>query len=173
MDQFPKWHFGWIVHKIFYIPIITPYDIYQPTHQICFKPQSCGVVLLSESSKGICNFWFVVNKKQLWGNPLMHFFLRWWHLVPLPLTIQWWHHLLQVPKFTPIAHAYVHNMWFVCQQMQHNVILGQVVVQNSTMIYYIDNLYECPCKLHTILPKATSHVCPSKSSLTCQIKEWL
>jgi hypothetical protein len=27
MDQFPKWHLSWIIHKIFYIPIITPYDI--------------------------------------------------------------------------------------------------------------------------------------------------
>jgi len=27
MDQFPKWHLSWIVHEIFYIPIITPYDI--------------------------------------------------------------------------------------------------------------------------------------------------
>jgi hypothetical protein len=27
IDQFSKWHLGWIVHKIFYIPIITPYDI--------------------------------------------------------------------------------------------------------------------------------------------------
>jgi hypothetical protein len=26
MDHFPKWHLGWIFHKIFYIPIFTPYD---------------------------------------------------------------------------------------------------------------------------------------------------
>jgi hypothetical protein len=32
MDQFPKWHLGWIVHKIVYIPIITPYDICQLAH---------------------------------------------------------------------------------------------------------------------------------------------
>jgi hypothetical protein len=45
MDQFPKWYLGWIVHKIFCISIITPYDIYQSTHRIGFRPQSCGVLL--------------------------------------------------------------------------------------------------------------------------------
>ncbi len=52
MDQFPKWHLGWIVHKIFCIVIITPYDIFQPTHLICFRPQSCGV-LFGHLSRGI------------------------------------------------------------------------------------------------------------------------
>jgi len=82
MDRFPKWHFGWIVHKIFCIPIITPYDICQLAHQICFRPQSCGM-LLDHLSRGICNSWFIVNKKQLWGNPPTHFFLHSWHLSPL------------------------------------------------------------------------------------------
>ncbi len=45
MDQFPKWHLGWIALKIFYIPIITPYGICQPAQLICFRPQSCGVLL--------------------------------------------------------------------------------------------------------------------------------
>ncbi len=27
MDKSSKWHLGWIVHKIFHIPIFTPYDI--------------------------------------------------------------------------------------------------------------------------------------------------
>jgi hypothetical protein len=31
-------------------------------------------MLLGHLSRGICNFWFNVNKKQLWGNPPMHFF---------------------------------------------------------------------------------------------------
>jgi hypothetical protein len=34
--------------------IITPYDIYQPTRQICFKLQNCGV-LFGHLSKGICS----------------------------------------------------------------------------------------------------------------------
>jgi hypothetical protein len=108
MDRFPKWHFGWIVHKIFYIPIITPYDICQLAHQICFRPQSCGM-LLDHLSRGICNFWLTVNKKQLWGNPPTFFFcIR--GIFLLCKAIQWWHHHLQAPSFTPIAHTYVHNI---------------------------------------------------------------
>jgi hypothetical protein len=50
---------------------------------------------------------------------------------------------MQALGFTPIAHAYVQDIWFVCQKMQHNVVLGQIIVQNSTMMYYINNVYEC------------------------------
>jgi hypothetical protein len=57
----------------------------------------------------------------------------------------------QVFNFTPITNAYVHNMWFIQWKMQHNVVLGQVIVQNPKMMYYIDNVYECPCQLHMSL----------------------
>ncbi len=65
-------------------------------------------------------------------------------------TIQWWHHFFQALVFIPIAHAYVHNIWFVYWKMYHTVVVGQVVVQNSTMMYCIHNVYECLCQFHTI-----------------------
>jgi hypothetical protein len=104
MDQFPKWHFGWIVHKIFCILIITPHDISHPTHQICFKLQSCGI-LLGQSSKGICSSWFIVNKKQFLGNPPTHFFYVGGILL-LCKAMQWWCHFLQAFGFTLNTHAY-------------------------------------------------------------------
>jgi hypothetical protein len=75
-------------------------------------------------------------------------------------TMQWWHHFLQMFNFTLIAHTYVHNIWFVSQKMQHNVVLGQVVVQNSIMMYCIHNVYECPCQFHTISLKGDKSCSP-------------
>ncbi len=80
MDQFPKWHLGWIVHKIFCIPIIIPYDICLPTHQICFRPQSCGM-LFRHSWKGICSSWLTVNKKTILGHLINILFYFWFALV--------------------------------------------------------------------------------------------
>ncbi len=67
--------------------------------------------------------------------------------------------LALAPHFTSIAHAYVHNIWFVCRKMQHSVVLGQVV-QNSKMMYCIHNVHECPCQLHTISPQGDQSCSP-------------
>jgi hypothetical protein len=43
-------------------------------HWICFKLQSCHI-FLGHLSRGICSSRLIVNKKQLWDNPQMHFFV--------------------------------------------------------------------------------------------------
>jgi hypothetical protein len=82
-----------------------------PTHQICFKLQSCGM-LFGHSSKGICSSRLVVNKKTILGHPINAFFCIGGIFLLCKIT-KWWCHLLQVLGFTPIAHTYVHNIWFV------------------------------------------------------------
>jgi len=44
--------------------------------------------------------------------------------------------------------------------MQHNVVLGQIIVQNSTMMYYIHNVYENTCQLHKISPTGNKSCLP-------------
>jgi hypothetical protein len=41
-----------------------------------------------------------------------------------------------------------------------NVVLGQVVVENSTMMYCIHNVCECPCQLHISPPKGNKSCSP-------------
>jgi hypothetical protein len=72
-----------------------------------------------------------------------------------------------------IAHAYVHNIWFVYRKMQDNVVLGQVVVQNFTMMYCIHNVYDCHANFTRFHLKATSCVHPYRSGLPCRNKVWL
>ncbi len=114
MDQFSKWHLGWFVHKIFCIPIFTPYEICQLTHQICSEPQSCGM-LFGLSSKGICSSRLAINKNQLWCNPPIALFLSWWHLAPLQT------HTMMT---SPLASAQLHpNCTCLCTQ--HLICLAE------------------------------------------------
>ncbi len=69
-----------------------------------------------------------------------------------------------------IAHAYVHNVWFVYRKMQDNVVLGQIIVQNFTMMYYIHTVYECHANFTRFCLKATSYVRPSRSRFPCRNK---
>jgi hypothetical protein len=87
-------------------------------------------------------------------------------------SIQWWCHFLQALDFTSIAHVYVHIIWFIYWKMQHNVVLGQAV-QNSIMMYYIHNVYECPCQLHMILPKGDKSCLPIHIQSPYHNKVWL
>jgi len=72
---------------------------------------ACPLNMLQTSKlwhvEGNLKFPTCYKQKQLWGNPLTHFFCIGGILL-LCKPIQWWCHLLQAPSFTPIAHAYVH-----------------------------------------------------------------
>ncbi len=110
MDRFPKWHLGWIVHRIFYIPIITPYDIFQLAHQICLKLQSYGM-LLGHSLRG-----FTIMEQ-----PTNTFLLGWWHLVPLQ------NHTMVASPLVSIRLQ--HNRTFLCTQhldclLKKNIMLS-------------------------------------------------
>jgi len=105
MDHLAKWHFDWIVHEIFYIQS-SPHIIFCVfARWICLKTQNC-LLLFSHLSKGICNSWFAMNKKQFWGHPSTHFPCI--HEILLPSKhIERWIHLLHASNFTPITHTNV------------------------------------------------------------------
>jgi len=50
--------------------------------------------------------------------------------------IQNWNHVLNAFSFTPIRHTNIHNIWFICWKKQHDVVLWQVIVKTSRMVYY-------------------------------------
>jgi hypothetical protein len=57
--------------------------------------------------------------------------------------------------------------------MQHNVVFGQVLVQNSKMMYCTHNVYECTCQLHMILPKGNKLCSPFHIQPPFYNKVWL
>ncbi len=76
----------------------------------------------------------LLQTKKILGQPTNAFSLHWWHLGHLQTYTM---------MASPLASAPLHlNHTCLCtqQKMQHNVVLGQVIMPNSIMMYYIHNV---------------------------------
>ncbi len=136
-----------------------------PSVHPCLHPiwhlQTCQLNMIQTSKLGGVILPFVEGYSpwtKNWGHPLTCF-LHVNGILFFGKNIQRWCHLVHASNFIPIAHANLHNIWFIAQKKQHDV-LRQVIVKNFTMVYCSHDVHECPCQLYTISPKGNKSCLP-------------
>jgi len=125
MDHLAKWHFGSIVHEIFFIPIFTPYHICELAYWLCFRPQIC-LLMFGHLSKGIWSYWLTM-KFFFFGATHQCIFLTLMKSCPRK-CIHRWNHFLHAYDFTPITHLCTQHL--VC------------ILENATWCYPLISHYE-------------------------------